>query len=93
MSAVPRGRGRRAALIACATCCAAVASAKAIAAARSANGTCVASPSRNGADDDEMPVQMPVVHVPLEELLQHEGGRRECGDELDPGAAACIASL
>ena len=92
MSAVPRGRGRRAALIACATCCAVVASAKAIAAARSANGTCVASPSRNGAETNEIPVQMPVVHVPLDQLLQHEGGWRERGDELDPGAAGCIAA-
>ena len=59
--AVPRGRGRRAALIACATWCAAVASANAIAAARSANGTCVASPSRKGADTRTPQCSVPVV--------------------------------
>ena len=35
---------------------------------------------------------MPVVQVPLDQLLQHERGRCDGGDERDPSAAACIAS-
>ena len=89
--AVPRGRGRRAALIACATWCAAMASANAIAAARSANGTCVASPSRKGADASDAPVHVPVVRIALDQLLQHEGGRGKRCNELDLRAPGRVA--
>ena len=33
---------------------------------------------------------MPVVQQPLDQLLQYECGRSECGDERDPAATGCI---